>query len=686
MIVSLLMLLQLSAAGPDSAAAVARPPDPPRAQAPARAVPVLTLPEVVVRGERPAGPDRAAPTAATATRSLTPEAGAHRALPEALGSIAGLHVTDYGGLGGFSTVSMRGLPSNHVAVMLDGVPLGGAAGGFDLASVPASAVERVEAYRGQGPLLLGVSAPAGALNLVTLAAPHVQALRLERGAYQTWDARAALGFERGPFAAQLLGSGFTTRGNFTYHDRNGTELDPSDDGDSLRVNNRRDAWTGLAALRWRGGGWRASARHLQHRRAMGVPGTGAVPAANPRMVEEWSRPMLEVARPARGAWPGAILSAASETRRLRFRDTRGQLAGSPFRTDDRLLAETFAAALERPARPGWLVAQAQASLRRDRARLRNEVAGARLVPESRRWTRGATLDFELRPLGERLLLHAAKRWERYEDHLRSGGIAGTVRASDLTREIVTPQLGARAALGLGFTARANWSESERAPDYLELFGNQGAVQGNPGLRPEAVISRDAGLGWSGRIGPARVEAEGWRFSNEAEDLILLVRNSQSTLKPANVSRMENRGTELSAALALPGGLRLGGAGTWQAARDRGPVSAWRNRKIPLRPDRELHLDASLRRGALGLAFDVHDVDPNYTDRRNQTLIPRRTLVGAGVTLSPARSPVAASLDVRNLTDDRASDLGGFPLPGRMVYLTLEWRLGPPGPGSHGARP
>ncbi|MEO5618061.1 MAG: TonB-dependent receptor, partial [Candidatus Eisenbacteria bacterium] len=670
MIVSLALILQLAAVAADSSArpAVSVAPIASASRAASardsvRTRPVLTFPETVVSGERFPGAELVAPTVAVATRSLSAAAGAHVTLSEALGSIAGVHVTDYGGLGGFSTVSMRGLPSNHVAVLVDGIPLGlGTGGSFNLSALPASAIDRIEAYRGQSPLLLGVSAPAGALNLVTLAAPHVQALRLERGSYQTWDARGAFGAERGPFALQLLGSGFTTRGNFTYHDRNGTELDARDDGDSLRINNRRDVWTGLGALRWRGSdGWQAVARHIQHHRALGIPGTGAVPAANPRLVEAWSRPMLEVARASRNSWPGARVTAASETRRLRFTDTRGQLSGAPFRTDDRLLGEGFTVAIDRPARPAWLVVQGQASLRRDRARLKNEAVGAPHVPESRRWTRGATLDLELRPIGERLLIHAAKRWERYEDHLRAAGIGGAVRATDLRREIVTPQLGARLALGFGFTARGNWSESERAPDFLELFGNQGAVQGNPALLPERVTARDAGLGWRGRIGHARFEVEGWRFANEASDLIVLVRNSQSTLKPANVSRMENRGSELGAHLAVPGGVTVGGAGTWQAARDRGNVSAWRGRKLPLRPDRELHLDASIRQGWVSFGASLHDIDPNFTDRRNQTLIPRRTLIGVAATFSPPRLPLRVSLDLKNLTDDRAFDLGGYPL-------------------------
>ena len=668
----IVLLLLLVAAVP--AAADPRPPDPAVRDSLHR--PVLTVPEVVVTGERPDDAASRAPTGATATRSLAPAAGADLTLTEALGSIAGIQVTDYGGLGAFSTVSMRGLPSNHVAVLLDGVPLGTADGGsFNIAALPSAAIDRVEAWRGESPLMLGVAAPAGAINLVTLAAPHVQEFRLERGNWQTWNARGAVGAERGPLAFQLLGDGFTTRGNFVYHDRNGTDLDPSDDGDSVRVNDRRDQWTGLASLRWRAGGWSATARQIYEHRALGLPGNGAVPAPNARLVEEWSRPTVDLVRASGGRLPAARITAATESHRLHFDDAAGRLSGAPFDTHDRLRGESVALALERPARPFWIVPQAQVSLRRDRAAVRNALGGYPAPPESQRWTRGATLDLEVHPLGDRVLVHAAKRWERYEDHLRASGIGATIQATNRVRELVAPQVGARVVLGLGASARANYSEADRAPDFLELFGNEGAVQGNPALLPEHVISRDAGLAWSGRAGPAAIDLEGWRFANEASNLILLVRNSQSTLKATNVSRMENRGEELSARVRLPGGIALGGAGTWQAARDRGNVSAWRGRKIPLRPDRELHLDASVTRAWLALAGSVHDIDPDYTDRRNQTLIPRRTLVGLAATVTPPRSPVRYSVDVKNLTDDRGFDLGGYPLPGRMIDFTLEWRLG-----------
>ena len=50
-------------------------------------------------------------------------------LAELLAEAAGVHVTQYGGLGAFSTVSLRGSSPGQVTILLDGVPLTSAAHG-----------------------------------------------------------------------------------------------------------------------------------------------------------------------------------------------------------------------------------------------------------------------------------------------------------------------------------------------------------------------------------------------------------------------------------------------------------------------------------------------------------------------------------------------------------------------------
>jgi len=670
----------VSAVAPDSAASAAASPDSAARVSAADSLaftpaPVLTVPETVIRSDRVPATERLTLTSAAGEATLRRVAGAPRPLDEALASIAGVHSSDYGGLGAYSTVSIRGLPSNQAAFLIDGLPLGTASGAtVDLSAIPAAAIDRIQVYRGSAPLMLGTSSPAGAVNLITRPVPRQLGVLLEHGPEESWRQQVDLGARGSKFEIGAFASYFTTRGNFVYRDRNGTDLNPRDDGDSLAVNNRRDEVSALAQAAWMPARrWRLDLHELYFHRARGVSGTASVPAPNPRLRDEWSRTSLSVARVARSWEPQLKLAGAIDALHSYFEDTKGQLGVGRWSTQDQTRGDVVTFEIGRPEKVLPLILQAQASLRRDAADLHNAYAAVPSPPESRRLTRGATLDLELRPLGNRLVLHGAQRWERLEDHLHTVPIGTTVRATDVSRELVTPQIGARLELFYGLAARANWTAAQRAPEFGELFGNQGTVLGNPALTPEKVETRDAGLSWHASFAGMTASLDGWLFNTHADDLIGYVRASANAVRAMNISRMVNQGQELSAAIGLAGGATLSGAGTWQAARDRGNAPGFYGRKIPLRPDRELDATLAVPWRMFSALVGLHDMDADYTDRSNRQPVPRRTLWNAALTVRPPGAPFHVSLDVRNLTDQAAYDVAGYPLPGRTVFVSLDWR-------------
>src|SRR6266566_8522413 len=89
-------------------------------------------------------------------------------LAEALADTVGVQVRRFGGLGDFSTVSIRGSSAGQVQVYLDGVPLARASNEVvNLADLPLDAVERVEVYRGTTPLAFAQAGSGGIVNVVT---------------------------------------------------------------------------------------------------------------------------------------------------------------------------------------------------------------------------------------------------------------------------------------------------------------------------------------------------------------------------------------------------------------------------------------------------------------------------------------------------------------------------------------
>ena len=662
---------------------------------------VLTLPELRIERERSLSEARRRlPTAFVSEIATGRSNRALETLSEVLGEAAGVHVDEYGGLGAFSTVSLRGAPPGQVSVYLDGAPLTSAAHGVvNLSDLPAGAIDRVEVYRGLAPLAMGPATPGGAINLVTAPTAELRDVRFARGSYDTWESRGSAGVARGAFSALIHGGLQSSRGNFDYLDDHGTPYNLADDRVRPRPNNRFDAATALGTLRWRPRrDLTVMAREDFFRKAQGLPGMGSNLALNTRLAFLRSITQLEVAHAGAASPPGsrfavrllpeARLAASLERERNRFRDDGGALGLGELRlgrhdSDDRLEGERLALDLDWPRLPGGFALAASSSMGDDRANLRDPEDGVPDPPRSRRDSRGASLGVDWRTPGERLTIHAARRWDRIIDHLRANGVAGSMTIADVTRQLDSPQLGARLALPLGFDLRANWARAERAPDFLELFGNQGSVTGNPTLRPERGENRDLGLGWSISSGAREASFEWAYFDSRATDLILYWSNSANTTRADNVSSARIRGEELSVRLRPFAPLAVSGSATWQSAIDTGPVGAWRGRRLPQRPGRQAYLRADVTRAALRAAADLQYLGDDYRDRYNSPRyrVVSRTLVGASVSAA-LRGAARIVVEGKNLGNRRVSDVAGYPLPGRSVFVSMEVRLGSAGSVPH----
>lgn len=86
---------------------------------------------------------------------------------EALHSIPGLAVVQTGGRGGLTSVFARGGESDYNKVLIDGVPVNRAGGGFDFAFLTTENIERIEVVRGPQSAPFGSDAMTSAIQLIT---------------------------------------------------------------------------------------------------------------------------------------------------------------------------------------------------------------------------------------------------------------------------------------------------------------------------------------------------------------------------------------------------------------------------------------------------------------------------------------------------------------------------------------
>lgn len=176
----------------------------------------LPLRAVVVRTTR----DTTTPGAVTFDRNAI-EASGRRDVGELLQDAAGIVVTQAGGAGAATHVSIQGSGSNEVLVLLDGVPLNSViTGTADLSRVTLETVERITVLTGAQSARYGARALGGVIDIRTRRAEHELSVVTRAGAWGERNAALSLGDSRtfGAYrvGASLTGDYRTLDGSFPY--------------------------------------------------------------------------------------------------------------------------------------------------------------------------------------------------------------------------------------------------------------------------------------------------------------------------------------------------------------------------------------------------------------------------------------------------------------------------------------
>ncbi len=119
---------------------------------------------------------------------------------ELLRQLPGVHLEQPGGRGSPSSIYMRGLDPNHIAILVDGVrlndPNNQLGGAFNLSTLDTDNVERIEVVRGPLSAVHGSDALAGAINVITKSGKGPDELIVD-GSGGRWGYHRGLAIVRG---------------------------------------------------------------------------------------------------------------------------------------------------------------------------------------------------------------------------------------------------------------------------------------------------------------------------------------------------------------------------------------------------------------------------------------------------------------------------------------------------------
>jgi iron complex outermembrane receptor protein len=622
------------------------------------------------------------PSASGTTLELTDRVTIPRSLGDVVREAPGARVLSTGGIGAFSSLSLRGAQGDETLVMLDEIPLSTPDGGaFDLSLFPAELFQRVNVFRGGAPVWLGSGAIGGVLQLI----PH----RSDRnglnasagiGSYGTYQATAGseVSLARGLSShSQLVLR--STQGHYPYVDDRGTPLVSSDDRTFNLKNSDFHEASGIQDFALPVGRGTLHVVAMGLVRGGGFPGPGAQPT--PKVRRENTRALTAAAYSIAGGdtYKRKLqVVVANSFNADRFNDLSGQLGLSDHTSTNNRSFRSFVRSAGSLDLTHWLSGSALSSYSFDAYLPHNAYASGDPKPTTRHTAAGAleliahgklgSLRYELRP-------SVRIEWSDTETHFSD---ARGLASSERKLWVPTGRVGGVLELLRGVALSASFATGTRVPTFFELFGDGGQTLPALGLRPVKSTTYDAGITGKGRLGIARGSLELRGFRQERRDAIVMHRNALYRFGYENVSAVQQRGVESRVDGELTRWFRASGSFTWLDTE-----TALRH-QLPFRPRYvgygrpELHVP--IDRGWLtsaSFASELWHRSYAFYDDKNVTWGGACTTLGfsAGVGLLHDALRFSARLD--NALDARCMDLLGYPLQGRSLFFSLSYReVGP----------
>jgi iron complex outermembrane receptor protein len=616
-----------------------------KAYAPPRdSLPFFVLGEIIVTADRL--PDSLPPPRTETLGALTLAATPTNTAGGILKALPGVGVTT--GQKDEAGITIRGLSSRRVAIMVDGRPMNVPYyGTFNLASLNADKLEKVTVVRGPASVAYGPNVMGGVVNFVTARGrdrPGTR-LRLSGGSHNTGEVYLSHGRVRGDWDLYLSARGGGSDGTLLSSRFRPTGYAGTEDG-GLRDNSDRVEYDLFGKI-----GYRPSAQTDlafsagYYTQEKGVP--GAIDEERYWRFTDWRRYFADLTL-RRRLGPRTHLEAKGYgdvfiNTLVDYEDATYDLSAVFYNSTHHNWDIGGLVALEHDWSPG-LHGTYGFSLREDQIKKRmnpdepwryhHQVTGALQTEHQGRLTPRITGSLGL---ADNFMIF---------DHLRK------------VEQILGASAGLTAALGRGWQAFATAGQGSRFPTLSQLWGTR---SGNRDLRPEVTRSFEAGFAAEAVGG---VSAEATLFWNELRDLI--DRDVYRAGRYYNIGAAFSRGAELDATLRPTPWAALTAAYTYTDTgnRDSGePLDLVPEHKLDGRLLVTTHggeTQWTLVVSHVGSRFDAEALT---ADR----MLPAHTTADCQVT-TRVDTHLALSLEIFNLGDVDYEEEVMYPAPGRALLL------------------
>lgn len=579
-------------------------------------------------------------------------------IAELLQRQSSVFVRDMGGLGTQSTISIRGTSTRQNLILLNGIPLNpDGNSSVNLQDIPLRMLKTMTIYRSHSPLHLMSSTIGGVLDMQTMdqktSSAHI--------GMDTWSnawLRASSPFVLRQTTGNIFISGLFAENAYPYFDNRNTAFNTDDDRWKTRVNN--DVTQGNILGTWSVG--QTDIVHTEIYKQQGIPGHIIIPTPDIRLQN--SRHLTGLHRSwSRETSHHDILMWHTRQREI-LDDSQANLGQGALMIDWSYHSVGIKGFHQGTNTEIWFPSLGWSS-RIDTAR------------ENIKESNQQRLSQQIQ-LGQMVVTN---RWEW----------SARINTHWLTTQADTLVFAPKTSILHHISERDHmWISlirGFRPPDFHEIYGNQGAIIGNPDLRPEMGTNLD--IGWTRQqdahwINQAQIAI----FARDTKDEIIFVQNAQRTSIPLNFERTRVLGIESDWTIQLPS-VSWTGSLTFHQSTNLSSDRSLFGKTLPNLPQWMSGQQFWWNSNSFWLGTDFYWSDGNYWDASNQRKAPPRFIQNATIRWTPKNLQIEIAarnmwnrIVVETPIDPLHPDLGqqiepvqdflGYPLMGRSVALSLSW--------------
>lgn len=591
---------------------------------------------------------------------------------DVLSSQGGVHLTRYGGLEDFTSVSIRGSQGDEVLILLDGIPLNSATGdSVDLSPYLLDSLDSITIYRGSAPVQFGAAPAAGAVELNSKIPKKGKegSASVGYGSFNTVSSHAHYSQANERYGFLISTSYLRTDGDFSFLDDNGTPANPNDDQRVNRQNNASQTLHPFFKIFYNFD-TKTKMEWLIHfiRKDAGVPGLSTNQS---QTADIDTTTFLSSLKFHRDSFFNQKISFESLTSvkasKSQFSDPNGEvgLGGAQDNDDDTTLFNHQFTWNYYPDRHQNVTSFFMYQMENFRPQnfLATKSGGSSSVRQMANVGAGDEIDL----LNHRLYLNPALWLSNVFDRINNDDpsfLTPATFSDSSSHHVVSEKMGVKGIVTSWLSMPANVSHSYRFPTFSELFGDRGGVVGNPLLKEQESFNWDVGIKVDS---PFTMSI--FYFERRIDNLIQFEQNS-GFARAENVGSARIRGVETIAGADFFKHVRVSANYTFQDPKDDGNNPG---KFIPGQPKHEADAEVTgyNKRGKIFLA--VNWMDSTFLDPLNTRVIQNRLILNSGLSFS-VTSKATLSFEGKNLSDNQIYDVIGFPLPGRSFFGRIEYKL------------